>query len=79
MVPAHRVHLSGAGAVTAAPTSGPYSGAMKSDNTDPQKTPDGSTTASDTEKAKAEALPDGSQSDGTSETDEDTASGGPAD
>ena len=52
---------------------------MNSDNTDNQKTPDGSTTANDKEKATAEALPDGSQSDGTSETDEDTASGGPAD
>lgn len=52
---------------------------MNSDNTDNQKTPDGSTHASDKEKAKAEALPDGSQSDGTNDSDDDTASGGPAD
>ena len=52
---------------------------MNSDNTSNQKTPDGSTDVSDAEKAKTDALPDGSQSDGTPKTDEDTASGGPAD
>lgn len=52
---------------------------MNSDNTSDQKTPDGSTDVSNAEKAKADALPDGSQSDGTPETDEDTVSGGPAD
>jgi hypothetical protein len=52
---------------------------MTHDNTTNDKTPDGSTDISDAEKAKAEALPDGSQSDGTTETDEDTVSGGPAD
>jgi hypothetical protein len=52
---------------------------MNSDNPSDQKTPDGSTDVSNAEKAKADALPDGSQSDGTPETDEDTVSGGPAD
>jgi hypothetical protein len=52
---------------------------MTTDNSSDKKTPDGSTDVSDAEKAKAEALPDGSQSDGTPETDEDTVSGGPAD
>lgn len=51
---------------------------MTQDNST-EKTPDGSTDISDAEKAKAEALPDGSQSDGTTETEEDTVSGGPAD
>lgn len=52
---------------------------MNSDNTSDQKTPDGSTDVSPADKEKAESLPDGSQSDGTPETDEDTVSGGPAD
>ena len=51
---------------------------MDSDQTNNQK-PDGSTDVTDAEKTQAESLPDGSQSDGTAETDEDTASGGPAD
>lgn len=51
---------------------------MTSDTND-QKTPDGSTDISNDEKARAEELPDGSQSDGTTETEEDTVSGGPAD
>lgn len=52
---------------------------MNSDNPDTQKIPDGSTDPGAVEKAKTEALPDGSQSDGTPQSDEDTASGGPAD
>jgi len=52
---------------------------MTHDNNSTEKTPDGSTDINETEKAKADALPDGSQSDGTAETDEDTVSGGPAD
>jgi hypothetical protein len=52
---------------------------MTTDNSSDQKTPDGSTDVSEADKAKAEALRDGSQSDGTPETDEDTVSGGPAD
>jgi hypothetical protein len=52
---------------------------MTSDNSNDQKTPDGSTDVSEAEKTKADALADGSQSDGTPETDEDTVSGGPAD
>lgn len=52
---------------------------MSPDNTSNQKRPDGSTEVSADEKATAESLPDGSQSDGTAETDDDTASGGPAD
>jgi hypothetical protein len=51
---------------------------MTSDNSN-QNTPDGSTDVSREEKKKADALPDGSQSDGTPETEEDTVSGGPAD
>jgi hypothetical protein len=56
-----------------------YSGFMNSDTTNNQKSPDGSTDVSNEDKTKAEALPDGSQSDGTPETDEDTVSGGSAD
>lgn len=52
---------------------------MSPDNTKNQKTPDGSTEVSSDEQAKAESLPDGSQSDGSAESDGDTASGGPAD
>lgn len=52
---------------------------MNSDTTNNQKSPDGSTDVSNEDKTKAEALPDGSQSDGTPETDEDTVSGGSAD
>ncbi|MBX0301828.1 hypothetical protein K2F54_17830 [Cryobacterium sp. 1639] len=51
---------------------------MNSDTND-QKTPDGSTDISNAEKAREEELPDGSQTDGTTETEEDTVSGGPAD
>ena len=50
---------------------------MNSDQTNDQKTPDGSTNISEAEKAKVEALPDGSQTDGESETEEDVASGSP--
>ncbi|WEO77511.1 hypothetical protein BJQ94_00165 [Cryobacterium sp. SO2] len=52
---------------------------MTHDTGSTEKTPDGSTDISDAEKARADALPDGSQSDGTAETDDDTVSGGPAD
>lgn len=52
---------------------------MSSDTNDNQKTPDGSTQVGADEKKTVEELPDGSQTDGTADTDEDTASGGPAD
>lgn len=52
---------------------------MSPDNTSDQKTPDGSTETSEADKNTAESLPDGSQSDGSTESDDDTASGGPAD
>ncbi|ANP71005.1 hypothetical protein [Cryobacterium arcticum] len=50
---------------------------MNSDQTNDQKTPDGSTNISEAEKARLDALPDGSQTDGDSETEEDVASGSP--
>lgn len=48
-------------------------------NLDASEKPDGSTEVDDEKKAQAESLPDGSQSDGTAGSDNDTASGGPAD
>ena len=48
-------------------------------DTNNSKTPDGSTDTDDEQKARSKSLPDGSQSDGTPESDKDTASGGPAD
>ena len=55
-----------------------YSGGMTTDNTNP-KTPDGSTEVSSEETERTEKLADGSQSDDSSPTEADTASGGPAD
>jgi hypothetical protein len=52
---------------------------MNPDNTDSQNSPDGSTEVSPDEKKATDSLPDGSESDGTTESDDDTASGGPAD
>ena len=53
-----------------------YSGVM---NSDASEKPNGSIEVDDEKKAQAESLPDGSQSDGTAESDNDTASGGPVD
>ena len=47
-------------------------------NSSASKEPDGSTQIDHDQKAKLDSLPDGSQSDGTAESDNDTASGGPA-
>ncbi|WP_166791307.1 hypothetical protein [Cryobacterium sp. Hh7] len=47
-------------------------------NPDANEKPNGSTKVDDEKKAQAESLPDGSQSDGTAGSDNDTASGGPA-
>lgn len=55
---------------------GAYSGVM---NIDASEKPNGSTEVDDEKKAQTESLPDGSQSDGTAGSDNDTASGGPAD
>lgn len=52
---------------------------MSANTNDNQKSPDGSTQVSAEEKKNVEQLPDGSQSNGSSDTEEDTASGGPAD
>ena len=48
-------------------------------NPDASEEPNGSTEGDDEKKAQAESFPDGSQSDGTPGSDNDTASGGPAD
>ena len=52
---------------------------MNTDNTKDPKTPDGSTEVSSEETERTEKLADGSQSDGSSPTEDDTASGGSAD
>ncbi|WP_166789941.1 hypothetical protein [Cryobacterium sp. TMT1-2-2] len=48
-------------------------------NPDASEKPNGSTKVDDEKTAQAESLPDGSQSDGTAGSDNDTASGEPAD
>ena len=55
---------------------GAYSGVM---NPDASEKPNGSTKVDDEKTAQFESLPDGSQSDGTAGSDNDTASGEPAD
>ncbi len=52
---------------------------MTTDDTKNPKTPDGSTDVSSEETERTEKLADGSQSDDSSPTEDDTASGGPAD
>ena len=48
-------------------------------NPDASEKPNGSTKVDDDKKAQTESPPDGSQSDETPWSDNDTASGGPAD
>jgi len=60
-------------------TAAAYSGVMNSENTKDPKTPDGSTEISSDETERTEKLADGSQSNQSSPTDDDTASGGSAD
>jgi len=60
-------------------TEAAYSGGMTTDDTKNPKTPDGSTEVSSEEAERTEKLADGSQSDDSSPTEDDTASGGPAD
>ncbi|MDY7543067.1 MULTISPECIES: hypothetical protein [unclassified Cryobacterium] len=52
---------------------------MNSDDTNAQQNPNGSTDVTPDTVEKTEALADGSQSDASAPTDDDTASGGPAD
>jgi len=52
---------------------------MNSENKKDSKTPDGSTEVSSEETERTEKLADGSQSNQSSPTDDDTASGGSAD
>ena len=52
---------------------------MNTDQSSNDKKPDVPTGAHETEETTVESLPDGSQSDGSAESDADTASGGPAD
>lgn len=52
---------------------------MTSDKTNDPQNPDGSTEVGSDEAERTENLADGSQTDGSSPTEDDTASGGPAD
>lgn len=52
---------------------------MNTDDKNDPKAPNGSTDLSSTQAAHTEELADGSQSDGSDATEDDTASGGPAD
>jgi hypothetical protein len=52
---------------------------MNTHDKNDQKSPDGSTDLSSAEADRTDELADGSQSDGSAPTEDDTASGGPAD
>lgn len=52
---------------------------MNTDDKNAPQAPDGSTEVSSDEAERTEKLADGSQSDTSSPTEDDTASGGPAD